>query len=199
MVYPPNYSLLLLQKNIAKNENVGGGDADHEEGGENSNKKMTLPLENDLPNPNFVRLQESNDDQETPENPGKNFREEAVPEREEPAAGSFLKSILLDRMTRKRSFGEDETPYVVKKSAEEKEVQKEVPRCPKESPAVPKSPHKASQNEDCNDILRRRLLGLKDPNYDLMQRAKPPPPQTQVRHRSMIYLKIKVFVTFNVI
>ena len=35
-----------------------------------------------------------------------------------------------------------------------------------------------SPAEDCNDILRRRLLGLKDPNYDLMQqRQKQPQPQ----------------------
>ena len=181
VVYPPNYSLLLLQKNVARNENAAG-DADQE--GENSDKKMTLPLENDLPNPNFVRLQNDDDDnQEIPGNPGK-FREEAVPEKE-----SFLKSILLDRMTRKRSFGEDETPYVVKKSAGEENNAPRSPRkesfgvpisSPRGSPGVPSSPPKASHSEDCNDILRRRLLGLKDPNYDLMQRTKPPPPQTQV-------------------
>ena len=138
-----------------------------------ASKKMTLPLENDLPNPNFVRLQDDDDDNQdlVKEGPDKlSFVNlEDVRKEEKPAPASFLKSILMDRMTRKRSFGEDETPYVVKKSSEEETVPK-VPRSPKES------------QEDCNDILRRRLLGLKDPNYELMQRqqATQKPPQHNI-------------------
>ena len=143
---------------------------------------MTLPLENDLPNPNFARLQDADQEAAVKEGPDKlSFVKEDetvspvkdVRKEDKPAPASFLKSILLDRMTRKRSFGEDETPYVVKKSSGEETVPK-VPRSPKASQMPP------PPAEDCNDILRRRLLGLKDPNYDIMQRQlshKTPQPQ----------------------
>ena len=135
-------------------------------------KKMTLPLENDLPNPNFVRLPDGEDNQDVVTE--RSFEKDGnvngvrkedsnikdARKEDKSAPESFLKSILMDRMTRKRSFGEDETPYVVKG---------EDP-----IPQVPRSPPKVPAAEDCNDILRRRLLGLKDPNYDLMQQRRPP-------------------------
>ena len=150
-------------------------------------KKMTLPLENDLPNPNFVvRLRRDDDDDVNQESAKE---EEGSDEKDNGEEGdkpeSFLKSILLDRMTRKRSFGEDETPYMVKKSGGEVSHCPTVPKVAG-SPTVPKVPGSPAKPpaEDCNDILRRRLLGLKDPNYDLMQRQKkqpqrPPQPQPQ--------------------
>ena len=159
------------------NNNNNEHDTDANSGAAAVSKKMTLPLENDLPNPNFVRLQgDKNQDLAKEGGPVKlsSVKEDIlkdVKKEDKPAPESFLKSILLDRMTRKRSFGEDETPYVVKKSSEEETIPK-VPRSPKAT-------HMPPPAEDCNDILRRRLLGLKDPNYELMQRQ--PPSQKSAR------------------
>ena len=139
-------------------------------------KKMTLPLENDLPNPNFVRLQDDVDvNQESAKEEDQKDNGKDVARGDDKPESSFLKSILLDRMTRKRSFGEDETPYMVKKSGGE-----EVSLRPTVPPKVPGSPAKPPV-EDCNDILRRRLLGLKDPNYDLMQQRQKQPQRVEVK------------------
>jgi hypothetical protein len=87
-------------------------------------KKMALPLENDLPNPT----------DEVAKQQGMEKKEEEKEKEKEPE--SFLKSILMDRMSRKRPSCSDDA-YAVKKVA-----------------------------EDSNDILRRRLLGLGDTNYE---------------------------------
>ena len=144
-------------------------------------KKMTLPLENDLPNPNFVRLQDDDDvNQESAKEEGSDKKDNVkdVGRGDDKPESSFLKSILLDRMTRKRSFGEDETPYMVKKSGGEVSLRPTVPIAV--PPKVPGSPAKPPV-EDCNDILRRRLLGLKDPNYDLMQQRQKQPQRPQLQ------------------
>ena len=148
-------------------------------------KKMTLPLENDLPNPNFVRLQDDDDvNQESAKEEGSDKKDNVkdVVRGDDKPESSFLKSILLDRMTRKRSFGEDETPYMVKKSGGEVSHCPTVPKVAG-SPTVPKVPGSPAKPpaEDCNDILRRRLLGLKDPNYDLMQQRQKQPQRPQLQ------------------
>ncbi len=121
-------------------------------------KKMTLPLESDLPN-DLLPEEPKKDRNESIKIKEEADKSKAMEDEEEP---SFLKSILLDPSSRKRPSELPPPPPQTHPRAS--------PFLKEETGAM------MMMSTGSNDILRRRLLGFKDPMPDFFS---PPDPKRQ--------------------